>query len=52
MQQNSERWMELAAQATVEQDPDKLVALVLEITELLEHLGFCQNRGPLLKKTA
>ena len=36
MQENSERWMELAAQATVEQDPDKLMALVLEINKLLE----------------
>jgi len=36
MQENSERWMELAEQATVEQDPDKLMALVLEINKLLE----------------
>jgi len=36
MQQNSERWMELAAQAAKEQDAEKLMALVLEINELLE----------------
>ncbi len=31
-----ERWMELCEQASVEQDPDKLLALVVEINRLLE----------------
>ena len=36
MQENKERWLELCAQAAVEQDPDKLMALVKEINDLLE----------------
>ena len=36
MQEKVERWMELCAQAAVEQDPDKLLALVKEINDLLE----------------
>ena len=36
MRENTERWMELCAQAAVEQDPQKLMALVTEIIELLE----------------
>jgi hypothetical protein len=39
-----ERWMELCAQAAVEQDPDKLHALVEEIDRLL------QEKENLLKK--
>jgi len=31
-----ERWMRLCEQATVEQDPDRLLALVNEINEILE----------------
>jgi hypothetical protein len=31
-----ERWRELCAQAAVEQDPEKLMELVKEITRLLE----------------
>ena len=31
-----ERWMELCAQAAIEQDPQKLMELVREINELLE----------------
>ena len=31
-----ERWMELCAQAAVEQDPNKLMEIVKEINELLE----------------
>jgi hypothetical protein len=31
-----ERWRELCAQAAVEQDPEKLMELVTEITRLLE----------------
>ena len=35
MEDNS-RWMALCQQASVEQDPEKLMALVKEITRLLE----------------
>jgi hypothetical protein len=35
MQKNRERWMELATLAANEQDPDKLMALVKEIDQLL-----------------
>jgi hypothetical protein len=34
--EKKERWMELCAQAAVEQDPEKLMALVREINSLLE----------------
>jgi hypothetical protein len=36
MQENRERWMELCEQASTEQDPEKLLALVQEINRLLE----------------
>jgi hypothetical protein len=36
MQDNKERWMELCAQASIEQDPERLLALVEEINRLLE----------------
>ncbi len=36
MQEKTERWMELCKQAAVEQDPQKLMALVKEINDLLE----------------
>jgi hypothetical protein len=36
MQENRERWMELAELAANEQDPDKRLALVQEINELLD----------------
>ena len=36
MQENRERWMELAEQAAREQDPKKLIELVRQIDELLE----------------
>ncbi len=36
MQDNKERWMELCAQASNEQDPERLLALVQEINRLLE----------------
>lgn len=35
MDKREERWRELCAQAAVEQDPQKLLALVTEITRLL-----------------
>jgi hypothetical protein len=35
MQGNEERWKELCRQASVEQDPKKLMKLVDEITRLL-----------------
>jgi hypothetical protein len=34
--EKKERWMELCAQAADEQDPQKLLALVKEINDLLE----------------
>jgi len=36
MRENKEKWMELCAQAANEQDSQKLMALIREITELLE----------------
>jgi hypothetical protein len=34
--ENKERWMELAAQAATEHDPQRLMALIKEINLLLE----------------
>lgn len=34
--EKKERWMELCAQAAIEQDPAKLIELVREINSLLE----------------
>jgi len=34
--ENDEKWMELCAQASKEQDPAKLLALIQEIARLLE----------------
>jgi hypothetical protein len=36
MQPQKERWRELCAQAAVEHDPKKLIALTTEICRLLE----------------
>lgn len=36
MQDNKEPWKDLCAQASVEQDPERLLALVQEISRLLE----------------
>ncbi|MGA2813586.1 MAG: hypothetical protein ABSG16_19460 [Candidatus Acidiferrum sp.] len=36
MQEKEERWLELCRLAAVEQDPDKLHALIIEINRLLE----------------
>ena len=36
MQDKTERWFHLCQQPSVEQDPDKLVALVREINDILE----------------
>ena len=36
MRENREKWMELCAQAANEQDSQKLMALIKEITALLE----------------
>lgn len=36
MEEKEERWRELCAQAAVETDPNKLMALVKEINDLLE----------------
>ena len=49
MREKTERWMELCRQAAIEQDPDKLMALVAEINELLEakerRLGILPNNS-------
>jgi len=39
VQNNEERWKELCKQASVEQDPDKLSELVIEINRLLKEKG-------------
>ena len=36
MREKTERWLELCKQAAIEQDPEKLMALVKEINDLLE----------------
>jgi hypothetical protein len=36
MQDKTERWLELCARAATEQDADKLMVLIKEITELLD----------------
>jgi hypothetical protein len=36
VEKNTERWKELAEQASQEQDPNKLLELVREINQLLE----------------
>jgi hypothetical protein len=36
LQEKTERWFELCRQAAVEQDPEKLLALIREINDLLE----------------
>jgi hypothetical protein len=36
MQENKEKWMKLCEEAADEQDPEKLVALILQINVLLE----------------
>jgi len=36
VRQNRERWMELAARATEEQDPEKLMEIIEELNVLLE----------------
>ena len=47
MQGKKERWMELCDQAAVEQDIEKLAALVLEIDRLLgEKRERLENLGP------
>lgn len=50
MQEKKERWMQLCAQAAVEQDPEKLLALVKEINDLLEEkerrLGLLPPKPP------
>jgi hypothetical protein len=36
VQDKTERWLYLCQQASVEQDPDKLLVLIKEINDLLE----------------
>jgi hypothetical protein len=36
MQEQRERWMQLCEQAANEQDPDRLMELIVEINRLLE----------------
>jgi hypothetical protein len=40
--EREEKWLELCQQAVIEQDPQKLMALVAEIDRLLE----AKERGP------
>jgi len=42
----NEHWMELCAQAAVEQDPEKLHALVEEIDRLLQEKEDRLKKGP------
>jgi len=48
--EKKERWMELCAQAAVEQDPKKLIELVQQINALLEEkerrLGILPPKQP------
>ena len=37
MEDKTERWFHLCRQAAIEQDPDKLLALVQEINDILEY---------------
>ena len=37
MGDKTERWFQLCQQAAVEQDPDKLIALITEINDILEN---------------
>ena len=46
MQQKRERWIELAELASNEQDPKKLMALVSEISQLLERKRMPPNEPP------
>jgi hypothetical protein len=46
MRENREQWMELCAQAANEQDSRKLMALIQQITALLD-----ANRNDRLKKS-
>ncbi len=39
MREQTERWMELCKQTSIEQDPIKLLELVKEINDLLEKKG-------------
>jgi hypothetical protein len=45
--ESNERWKELCAQAAIEQDPAKLLALVEEINRLLEKREQSLNRQPM-----
>jgi phenylalanyl-tRNA synthetase beta subunit len=37
VQDKTERWFHLCQQAAVEQNPDKLLALIAEINDILEY---------------
>jgi hypothetical protein len=50
MQAKRERWMELAAQASVEQDPKKVDELVKEIDRLLGEKQDRPSRNPAATK--
>ena len=50
MQQNRERWMELAELAANEQDPDKLLELTREIDRLLGEKQDRLNRARIPSK--
>jgi len=55
MKEQTERWMELCAQAAIEQDPGKLLSLVEEINRLLlqkeRRLGFPAKKRKKLRGT-
>jgi hypothetical protein len=44
--EEKERWRELCEQAATEQDPDKLLTLVEEITRLLKEREDRLRKGP------
>jgi hypothetical protein len=49
MDKREQRWRELCAQAAVEQDPEKLMQLVTEITRLLGEQQEGRKANPLAK---
>ena len=55
MRENREKWMELCAQAATEQDSQKLMALIAQITGLLdakqERLIEKDSQGPQSERT-
>jgi hypothetical protein len=46
VQGNTERWLELCKQASIEQDPGKLLALITNINDLLQAKESQLREGP------